>query len=99
MCYNNIHVCRYNDLKQVDIVISKNQVLQISYLKHCVYNLLKQDKLSYIRNLRMANRCPFTLVELAYTIKAKGCNFTMYTAFNLRIHYIALKGKSNGCYC
>ena len=32
-------------LKQVDILISKNQVLQILYLKHCVY--IKQNNLNY----------------------------------------------------
>ena len=30
-------VCDENKLEQVDILISKNQALQILYLKHCVY--------------------------------------------------------------
>ena len=30
-------VCVLPDLQQVDILISKNQALQILYLKHCVY--------------------------------------------------------------
>ena len=34
------------NLKQVDILIFKNQALQILYLKHCVY------KLPWIRNLQ-----------------------------------------------
>ena len=31
-------VCEENKLEQVDILISKNQALQILYLKHRVYN-------------------------------------------------------------
>ena len=31
-------VCQYKNEKQVDILISKNQALQILYLKHRVYN-------------------------------------------------------------
>ena len=37
--------------KQVDILISKNQALQILYLKHCVYKTT-QLELPWIRNLR-----------------------------------------------
>ena len=44
--------------EHVDILISKNQTLQILYLKHRVYNLYK---LSWIRNLR--NPQKFSLHE------------------------------------
>ena len=41
-------------VKQVDILISKNQALQILYLKHCVY---KQRKLPWITNLWNPRKC------------------------------------------
>ena len=39
----------FHELRQVDILISKNQALQILYLKHHVYII---SKLSWIRNYR-----------------------------------------------
>ena len=46
-------LCAIRDIKvtvkQVDILISKNQALQILYLKKCVY---KKHKFSWIRNLQ-----------------------------------------------
>ena len=41
--------------KQVDILISKNQALQILYLKHCVYKTTLLE-LPWIRNLRNARK-------------------------------------------
>ena len=55
------------NITQVDILISKNQALQILYLKHCVYKTTEVE-LPWIRNLR--NPQTFILNN-AYSVKYK----------------------------
>ena len=57
--------------KQVDILISNNQAVQILYLKHQVY--IKLHKLSWIRNLRNPQKFDFhkNYTTIPYIVKPK----------------------------